>query len=1584
MAENKNLDELNMLQNDGKIDTTQARKEDRKDVEAVARGKKTVDEAPQAVTVELLKEHSNKNKIFGKLESHCEQDGVDIYAYFIRCFNDKETVKVSDILDNIAKKIPKLIHTINDDKNNNLYIDGNGNIDIEGAIRKAKKNERPLPAYIRAIAEDAGKVNKNEEKIPGNIMEYLSKKDESFFRTVNDNLSRGLGASIDNIFDSLNKNTGENEKTNVNIDGKNVSYFEKLSKEDNILLNKLQMMKSIVDENKKFSYSEAPEYITKLVIMYRECAGMDLSKSAIPDIDEMLKSFMSEIEEAFKALSNGLDIKKLSTDKDWKNILSDQIGIHNNVAGEIEESLLKELNENVEELTDKAKKMFESMQARKSGEATVKKDNSNKLLIYAILENLEENENDGFVATYMEGIVSKKSRTEIVEDTLKDSGENYVEEAKKTGLYRRIKLNVNTDIYLDILKRERFKQSLNNFRNSRENPNGIKIPESVREMPVFLLALDMIDGDMSVGYTDEDLKVKDQAIEFMKEKFPEAFKDDTFDKFKLFELACEKYKIKYPKVTNFEELFEYAQKYNDNAIKTELTLALKYDAKNVDISDAEIFSLDQITTILTDEKILEDVRKKVISHRSLAFENRVIDELENGFMELYNARNNVDFSDVDRRNLVKKCIIMVDRLPTNYQNKMMHPECCELAKKVLMEFIPEAISTTGNIGSQKSKDAILEYFKQHGEEIYVKGDMSIGHTLLENLKRKISTQTIDYSPEEIKKRAEEVKNKKEYVAKKLSIEADIKVLKYIKLLREQDIDEKTIEELDKLEKTIYERVERKNPEKGFLKQVSEDVKNTPKNDVLSSQMARTTRRLTSVKRIEELKELHKDGSKLSEEELKEVFDICAGLRNDYSSENIDTKDYKKLMLQISCYILRKNGYDFIEKSKINDEKFLQAYNKLFGTEITDVNKLCDEKSSELIGKGISRSISDIDGGRKGLINSQLLYEVSKDDFEPKQKLADYRNERTTLDIKDTVYLAEKLMGLKDIKDTKGLDEGQRYEYVTSLVVLAKILKDKEAANKFTDVHYTEFKNLNQKLLVVVKNELQNYMPDIFTTETGHMNIYSLNSNLMEFLQDYNVAVPSDTKNQENFLTGLTRRIKKTIKENPDYIESKISLNERVESITTKLDDVLNGTREEKSGDTYINTYAIVKAMEEKRNIPNLTSKIFQNVGKENPEVYSQMEKRAENVSVDDVAIYRMAAITGGDIMAGHQEKIKQAKYVSDTGEAEVSNEDKASMILNAIGVIESLKQPGVVMNESEHICMRNARKILKDICPDAIQDGMRIDEKKLLNIYNGLNGSAQNDFTIEELKDNAVNQLLVKTAREITNTRTINSRYNEILKKYSSTRGKENMDVPPISTSEMDKVYEQQAEEIVVDSTVLHKSNDEKRVEGKDSVDSQVISGDDVAAAFDARAVELGGEETKKVEQNIEPPPKTAHVESIKIDSNNFGQNLPVKQEEKGFFSNILDNIKKGIKDGIKSIKEKIFGTTENNTETGTTDNNNTSGTTSGTGGVNKDEQDAMNLTGHGKINLTFGTPVVGGEDESKSKSMESTGLVRPEGDEKE
>ena len=1566
MAENKNLNELNMLQNDGKVDTTQAIEEDRKDVEAVAKGKKTVDEAPQAVTVELLKEYSNQNKIFSKLESHCEQDGVDIYAYFLKCFNKNETVKVSNILDNIAKKIPTLIDTINDDKNNNLFIDGNGNIDIEGAIRKAKQNERPLPAYIRAIAEDAGKESAKEVKKSESIIEYLAKKDEDFFRNVNASLSEGLGDSINNILDSLNENTDENEKTNVNIDGKNVSYYDNLSKEDNVLLNKLQMMKSIVDDNKKFSHSEAPEYIVKLVIMYRECAGIDISKSTIPNIAENLKVFMDEIEEAFKVLSNGLDIKKISTDKDWKKILYDQIDIQMKELDEIEGNLLKELNENVEELTDKAKELFDSMQIKKNEDVTAKKDNSDRLLIYAILENLEDNEKEGFAATYFGGIVSKKRRLDTVDNTLKKNGENYVEEAKKTGLYRRIKLNVNTDIYLDILKRERFKQSLKNFKNPIENTKGIEIPESVREMPVFLLALDMIDGDKSVGYTDEDVAAKEEAIKFMKEKFPEAFKDDTFDKVKLFELACEKYQIKHPKVTNFEELFEYAQKYNDNAIKSELTYALKYDAQNVDMSNAEIFSLDQITQILNDEKILEEVRRKVKSHRSMALENRVVDELENGFMELYNARNNDDFSDLNRRELIKKALIMADKLPTNYKERMMHPENCDLAKKVLMEFIPEAILMTGNIGSQKSRDAITEYFKQHGELISLKGERSIGHILLDSVKRKVSNQTIDYSPEEIKKRAEEVKNKKEYVSKKLSVEADIKVLKYIKLLREQGTDEKTVEELDKLEKIIYGRIERKNPEKGFLKQVSEDINNIPKNDILSSQMARTTRRLTASKRIEELRELHKDGSKLSEEELKEVFDICAGLRNDYLNETIDTKDYKKLMLQMSCYVLKKNGYDFIEKSKIDDEKFLLAYNKLFGTEIKDVNKLYEEKESELIGKGISKSITDIDGGKKGLISSTLLYEVSKDDFEPKQKLADYRNERTTLDIKDTIYLAEKIMALKNIKDVQELDEGQKYEYVTGLVVLAKILKEKNVLNKVSDARYTEFKNLNQKLFVVVKNELQEYMPEAFTVENGYMNLYNLNTGLMKFLQDYNVAVPSDTKTQERFLSELTKRVKKTIKENPDYIENRTPIIERAESVTAKLNDILTGTMEEKTGDTYISSYAIVKAMEEKRNITNLTSKMFQNVEKENPELYSQIAKKAEDVSIDDSAMYKMAAITGEKIMAGHQEKIKQAKYVSDTGKAEVSNEDKASMILNAIGVIESLKQLSGLMNESEFICIRNARIVLKDIAPEAIQDGMHIDETVLLNVYNGLNSSGKKDLTIEELKNNAVNQLLVKTAKEITNTRTINSRYNEILEKYSVTREKENIAIPPISTSEMDRIYEQQAEEIIVDSEVPQRVDEE-------------ISSADIGAYFEAEAVEVGDEVPKKVEQHVEKTAVGMHAENIEVSDESWRENLPVEQKQKGFFGNIFDKIKAGL----KIVKDRIFGTVESNTETGTTDNN-TASTTSGTGGVNKDEQNVMNLTGHGKINLTFTTPAVVGEEDKKSKSMESTEVVRPDGDEKE
>ena len=78
-------------------------------------------------------------------------------------------------------------------------------------------------------------------------------------------------------------------------------------------------------------------------------------------------------------------------------------------------------------------------------------------------------------------------------------------------------------------------------------------------------------------------------------------------------------------------------------------------------------------------------------------------------------------------------------------------------------------------------------------------------------------------------------------------------------------------------------------------------------------------------------------------------------------------------------------------------------------------------------------------------------------------------------------------------------------------------------------------------------------------------------------------------------------------------------------------------------------------------------------------------------------------------------------------------------------------------------------------------------------------------------------------------------------------------------------------------------------------------------------------------------------------------------------------------------MKDKIFGTSENNTAAaGTTDNN---ATTAGTGGVNKDEQNVEALTGHGKIKLEFGTPVSQtASTESKGKDSKSGG--EPEHDE--
>ena len=41
------------------------------------------------------------------------------------------------------------------------------------------------------------------------------------------------------------------------------------------------------------------------------------------------------------------------------------------------------------------------------------------------------------------------------------------------------------------------------------------------------LALDMIDGDKTVGYTEKDMDVKEKALQFIKSKFPDAFDKDN-------------------------------------------------------------------------------------------------------------------------------------------------------------------------------------------------------------------------------------------------------------------------------------------------------------------------------------------------------------------------------------------------------------------------------------------------------------------------------------------------------------------------------------------------------------------------------------------------------------------------------------------------------------------------------------------------------------------------------------------------------------------------------------------------------------------------------------------------------------------------------------------------------------------------------------------------------------------------------------------------------------------------------------------------------------------------------------------------
>ena len=89
--------------------------------------------------------------------------------------------------------------------------------------------------------------------------------------------------------------------------------------------------------------------------------------------------------------------------------------------------------------------------------------------------------------------------------------------------------------------------------------------------------------------------------------------------------------------------------------------------------------------------------------------------------------------------------------------------------------------------------------------------------------------------------------------------------------------------------------------------------------------------------------------------------------------------------------------------------------------------------------------------------------------------------------------------------------------------------------------------------------------------------------------------------------------------------------------------------------------------------------------------------------------------------------------------------------------------------------------------------------------------------------------------------------------------------------------------------------------------------------------------------------------------------------KKKGFFGSIFDK----IKTGIKTVKDKIFGVTDNNTTAGTTDTT----TTASSGGVNKTEQDKVTgLTGYGKFELKFNNQGNTVDADNKGKDPKSGG----------
>ena len=1580
MASELNTNELNRLENDGRMPSDSVGLEDKKTLEEIEGGRKTIEELPQLISPTRILDEAQHNDIYKLILGPCAAEGFSVNQKIIELLKDKK-IKPIDLESTLDDVMQEIITYVNGNDKYPVMFTDTGKIDVEETVQKAQRTGRTVSQYVASLAEDSGKSVEElraKETIFG--LEIAMNRSKEEYDLLNKIFSPKIEEYNEKIDDFLGRYA--NDWVLRNNDDGTKTVQTKLSKDANMAINILINIEKFL-ENNASNVGARKENLQDLLRVYEYLKNTDW----INDIPaEQRDDYLKLIENAREVIKDKCKLyynKDITNEEEYDAILG-YLALSKENLGSIEDcKVFKKIEENLKKINlDKVNIDIDAYKLREKDEIIT----LIRAFNYSLSTMREFN-------TYNSTLTQRAlAYNKAVMDRLANAFPEYYREAmddKKGDEYATVRLLTLRELKAKELFQKRFDDPDHEpHRNSDMN---------LKDFQVIKIAAGILKSN---GYSKD---IRKMAMDVIVRFCPDV-ELDINDQQELINLKNVK-------------LSKKLDEFIDNVQKESMNKALRGSNKleimnGDDFAYSGMHSLDMIARSSLTAEMIKKARGEKLEFSVLNNEEyrRLYDEKVNEVNDkLYDVKYmesltrditstirdieaGKELNTTDEAVFVKKLVMAIKELKKNEM-----PEIELMVKEYLIDYLPEAFRRGGgfdvNVGRIEEKLADYLHNKGLDPEDINEIDESVSKDLEEKTKDAISktkiTTDILYTAEKASRDFTEGLN----IEKRLeNLEDQIRFVNYI-LRRKDTLTPEKQAELEKYAEIII--TDRKNAhEMKFkrLKQIEydplEEHENFDENKVKTkfTYLEKEARKLVATERINENIERYKDGgigSITEKEEIQGVLGTYMGILNDYKNEELNASDYRVLIGKLTSLMKKIDPSLLNEDGVIDEDRALELYNQINGAEFENIEEASKYEETELLMRYTRRLSREVelkskDGSKYiGIIDDKNLY--------IKYKIQEVTKREVNLNTKTTTELVSDVWNIVKA-DAEGRIAPNDIQLVASLALAEGAFGAKQLRKKGLSYEEGLVQELELKTLTVARQKLAEIFPEAFKKEDGSVD----RTRLIIAIQDY--FEKNDPEIEERLGNGETifEALKSQREEQYNRLQGPRLKVKTVEQLLNDAKDFLKGGEKEKTFGDNVALGRMVVGMVDRFGQSEMKQRLLKRLSKQvSEDQRAGFIETVESRKLDFQTENAFRRLGGIKVVESFQNQFRLAENEK-IGDL-LQPVDRAKYMMLAAGAAmacDKLPNDGANIEAKELIT-----KYMKKLAPKTVNASGEINYDKVRLEVNRCNATSQynsirsKQYDMDQFVNKAMNKIDMSVAMNLYENK-IDSRFTS--KYYVPNMMEQSRQLTPaeigvmIANADMDKIMSARGEEIVVDTSQLRAQQEERKKE------DEVITGEEFDSKFAEVAVEIGGEDPKKVEatapevaevsvpkveQQVVAPSQGVRAENIEVADDTWRENLPVEQKQKGFLGSIFDKIKAGI----KTVKDKIFGTSENNTAAaGTTDNN---ATTAGTGGVNKDEQNVEALTGHGKIKLEFGTPVSQtASTESKGKDSKSGG--EPEHDE--